>query len=245
MTRAPSGGAVTVSRWLIQHVCSLGQPGEERAAAAVELGLAELGDAGALDLAAELERHQLHAVADAERRDAELEERRVDPRRVLGVDRRRAAAERISAAGLRAPHLAAAETCAGRAPSRRGTRGRGARSAARTGRRGRATSTGRSSGAGSGSRERGTTAIRAPVVRRLLRDRHVVRVALAQAGAGDPDEARVASSPRSSPRRSSPSPGAGRRRAGGGRPATGPLYGTRPSIPSGTSLSTSSTSPWK
>src|SRR5438093_6371155 len=48
------------------------------------------------------------------------------------------------------------------------------------------TRTGRSSGAGSG---RGSTS--APVIRRLLRDRHVVRMALAQARAGDPHEARV------------------------------------------------------
>src|SRR4051812_38376562 len=47
------------------------------------------------------------------------------------------------------------------------------------------TRTGRSSGAGSGS---GRTS--APIVRRLLRDRHVVRMALAQPGRGDADEAR-------------------------------------------------------
>ena len=48
---------------------------------------------------------------------------------------------------------------------------------------------------------------------------------------------RVSSSaPRSSARRSSPSPGAGRRRAGETIGASGPLYGTRPSMPSGTSL---------
>src|SRR5687768_8994151 len=49
------------------------------------------------------------------------------------------------------------------------------------------TSTGRSSGAASGS---GTTS--APIVRRLLRDRHVVRMALAQAGTGDAHELRIA-----------------------------------------------------
>src|SRR5438270_2694157 len=47
------------------------------------------------------------------------------------------------------------------------------------------TSTGRSSGARSGS---GRTL--APIVRRLLRDRHVVRMALTQAGGGDADELR-------------------------------------------------------
>ena len=53
----------------------------------------ELGDAGALDFAAELLRHQLHAVADAERRHAELEDARVDARRPVGVHGRRPAAE--------------------------------------------------------------------------------------------------------------------------------------------------------
>src|SRR4051794_33582608 len=48
------------------------------------------------------------------------------------------------------------------------------------------TSTGRSSGAGSGS---GRTS--AAIVRRFLRDRHVVRMALAEPGAGDADEPRV------------------------------------------------------
>ena len=61
----------------------------------------ELGDAGAVDAAAELERHQLRAVTDAERRDAELEQRGIDARRVVGVDRRRPAAqdERVRVAG--------------------------------------------------------------------------------------------------------------------------------------------------
>src|ERR671913_29307 len=50
------------------------------------------------------------------------------------------------------------------------------------------TSTGRSSGAGSGTGSRTTSA---PIVRRLLRDRHVVRVRLAQARPRDPHERRV------------------------------------------------------
>ena len=49
------------------------------AARRAKLGAAELGDVGAVDAAAELEREQLSAVTDAERRDAELEERRVEP----------------------------------------------------------------------------------------------------------------------------------------------------------------------
>ena len=100
----PSGGAVTESRWLIQTVCSAGRPANSAPAPAVELGLAELGDAGPVDRAAELQRHQLHAVADAERRDAELEQLRVDARRALGVDRRRPAGEDQRDAGsARAP----------------------------------------------------------------------------------------------------------------------------------------------
>ena len=50
-------------------------------------------DAGAVDPAAELERQQLRAVTDAERRDAELEDRGVELRRAVGVDRRRPAGE--------------------------------------------------------------------------------------------------------------------------------------------------------
>ena len=69
------------------------QPAEERTGAVVELRLAELRGAGSRDLAAELERHQLGAVADAERRDAELEELLVDPRRAVRVHRRGAARE--------------------------------------------------------------------------------------------------------------------------------------------------------
>ena len=56
-------------------------------------GAPELGDAGAVDAAAELEGHQLRAVTDAERGNAELEQRRIDARRVVGVDRRRAPAQ--------------------------------------------------------------------------------------------------------------------------------------------------------
>ena len=43
--------------------------------------------------AAELGRDQLHAVADAEHRDAELEQLAIQPRRAVGVDRRRAAGQ--------------------------------------------------------------------------------------------------------------------------------------------------------
>src|SRR5205814_4033253 len=68
-------------------------------------GLAELAGAGAVDAAAgQVLRHQLHAVADAERRDAEVEDRGIDVWRALGVHRRRPAREdqrdRIAAADL-------------------------------------------------------------------------------------------------------------------------------------------------
>jgi hypothetical protein len=69
------------------------RPAKELRLVGADLCLAELGDAGSLDGAAELERHQLHPVADAERRDPELEDRRVDARRLVRVNRRRSAAE--------------------------------------------------------------------------------------------------------------------------------------------------------
>ena len=73
----------------------------ERAALHPEGCSPELGRARPVDAAAEVERHQLRAVADAERRDPELEDARVDARRVLGVHRRWAAAEddRVRVAG--------------------------------------------------------------------------------------------------------------------------------------------------
>ena len=49
--------------------------------------LPEFGCARPLDDAAELERHQLHSVADAERRDPELEHVAIHPRRIVGVHR--------------------------------------------------------------------------------------------------------------------------------------------------------------
>ena len=66
---------------------------EEGALAGRELGLPELADTGLLDASAELERQELHAVADPERRDPELEDRGVTARRAVGVDRGRPARE--------------------------------------------------------------------------------------------------------------------------------------------------------
>ena len=102
--RAPAGGAVTESRWLIQTVCSRGKLAEQRRLLRLELGLAVLGDVVRLDLAAELARHQLHPVADAERGHAELEDargrRRARPRRRPTRGRRRGSARAGSAADL-------------------------------------------------------------------------------------------------------------------------------------------------
>ena len=66
---------------------------EELGVVRLELGLAELGCARALDGAAEVARHELHAVTDAERRDPEREDLRVELRRAVRVDRCRAAGE--------------------------------------------------------------------------------------------------------------------------------------------------------
>ncbi len=66
---------------------------EELGLARLQLGLPELRRACALDLAAEVARHELHAVADAERRDAEVEDPGVDLGRAVRVHRRRAAGE--------------------------------------------------------------------------------------------------------------------------------------------------------
>ncbi len=90
----PGGGSNTVSRCDIQQVCSAGRPGEQPAGLAhLQLGAPELPDVGALDAAAELARDQLHPVADAQHRDAELEQRRVEVRRALGVHGRGAAGQ--------------------------------------------------------------------------------------------------------------------------------------------------------
>ena len=90
----PGGGSKTVSRCDIQHVCSSGQAGEQPARLAHgQLRAAELPHLGALDAPAELAREELHAVADAQHRDAELEQLGIEARRAVGVDRGGAAAE--------------------------------------------------------------------------------------------------------------------------------------------------------
>ena len=78
---------------------------EELGVVRLELGLAELGRSGALDGAAEVARHELHAVTDAERRDPEREDLGVEVRRAIGVHRGGAAGEdqrrRVSRRDLR------------------------------------------------------------------------------------------------------------------------------------------------
>ncbi len=89
---------------------AVGQAGEEPAGLAHgELRAPELPDLGALDRAAELRGDELHAVADAEHRDAELEQLAIQARRARRVDRRRTAGEdeplRLAAADLLGPDV--------------------------------------------------------------------------------------------------------------------------------------------
>ena len=80
----PGGSAVTLSPWLIQTL-SMPWPSrrrevldaveQPRVAVRAHLGVAELAVRARLDLAAELHGHREHAVADAEHRHAELEDR--------------------------------------------------------------------------------------------------------------------------------------------------------------------------
>ena len=71
----PGGASKTVSRWLIQQDWSAGVPASSRPGELTDEPRApELADLGALDAAAQLEHHRLHAVTDAEHRHAELEQ---------------------------------------------------------------------------------------------------------------------------------------------------------------------------
>ena len=74
----PSGSRVIESPWLIQTGCSRSKPGEQavlRGDRDVRRAVLALG--GRQDVAAELVRHQLRAVADAEDRDAAAPDRRI------------------------------------------------------------------------------------------------------------------------------------------------------------------------
>ena len=77
------------------HVLLGGLAAEQHAAVARERGIRRpvLAQSGVGDLAAERLRHHLEAVADAERRHAEVEDARVERRGALLVHRRRAARE--------------------------------------------------------------------------------------------------------------------------------------------------------
>ncbi len=81
-----------------------GQAVEERSALCMQRRLAELGDAGPIDAPAEILGHELHAVADAEDRHAEVEQARIDPGRALRVDGGRPARE-DERARVAAPYL--------------------------------------------------------------------------------------------------------------------------------------------
>ena len=70
----------------------------------VQVRAAELADVGGLDPAAQVAREQLHAVADAQHRDAQLQQASVERRGAVGVHRRGAAGE-DQAAGPAAGHL--------------------------------------------------------------------------------------------------------------------------------------------
>src|SRR5215831_12604872 len=94
---------------------------------------------------------------------------------------------RISACGLRARTWSGVTVCGTSSEKTRHSRTRRAISWEYCPPRS-TTSTGRSSGLASG---KGRTEASAPIVRRLLRDRHVVRMRLAQPGAGDAHEPRV------------------------------------------------------
>src|SRR3954471_19741773 len=94
---------------------------------------------------------------------------------------------RISACGFRARTCSGVTVCGTSSEYTRHSRTRRAISCAYCPPRS-TTSTGRSSGFASG---RCRTSASAPIVRRLLRDRHVVRMRLAQPCGGDPHEPRV------------------------------------------------------
>ena len=94
VTRAPSGGAVTESPWLIHPTCSAGRPPKSSLSGSTRTS-ARPNSAPPVrsTLAAEVAGHELHAVADAENGDAQLEDAGVGVGRALRVDRRRPAGE--------------------------------------------------------------------------------------------------------------------------------------------------------
>ena len=82
-----------MSRCDIQTVCSAGSVVNSSPSLVCSPTLPYSRTPGPVDPAAELEREQLRAVTDAEGRDAELEDRRVELRSAVGVHRRGPARE--------------------------------------------------------------------------------------------------------------------------------------------------------
>ena len=101
-TSNPAGAFDTESPWLIQVVWSSGwparsvPPSDDR-----DRGRAVLAQAGVRDLAAELLRHHLESVADAEHGHAELEDAGIERRRPRLVHARRTTAEHDARGALR------------------------------------------------------------------------------------------------------------------------------------------------
>ena len=88
VTAKPGGGVATWSPWLIHTVSRAVQPGKEQTRLDdVDLGAAVLAAGAGLDPAAQRLGHQLHAVADAQHRDAEVEQLGRRLRRPGGVRR--------------------------------------------------------------------------------------------------------------------------------------------------------------
>ena len=85
----PGGGSITVSRWLIQHVCSFGIPFSSTPGSVTrQIRAAELPHLGLLHPPAELVHEQLHPVTDAHHRHPQLQQPALQPRRALGIHRR-------------------------------------------------------------------------------------------------------------------------------------------------------------
>ena len=159
-TSKPSGAFDDLVAVAHPHVLRGRLPGEQHSAVARERGIRRpvLAQAGVGDLAAERLRHDLEAVADAERGDAEVEDAGVERRGARLVHRRRSARE-DDADRVLGRDVGRRWRCAARSRCRRRLRGRGGRSAARTARRSRR----RARGAGR------SRSVRSPLV--LRRDR--------------------------------------------------------------------------
>ena len=111
VTVNPAGARTTASRWLIHTAWRSGKPFQQDPRRdRRQVGLAELGGAGAGDLAAQHLGEQLVAVADAQHRDPQVQHGRVQGVGVLGVHRGRAArqddAHRAAGGHLGRRHLA-------------------------------------------------------------------------------------------------------------------------------------------